>query len=71
MPGDAKDKGDGLNKAVLADLKKMDKSAKAKDADGIKTTSADLRGHILAFFNLEPERLANKYGSGDGSVGDL
>mgnify|MGYP006102760441 CR=1 FL=1 len=66
LPGDAKDKGEGLNKAVLADLKKLDKSAKAKDADGVKTTSADLRGHVMAFTDLEPEKLINKFGGGGG-----
>jgi len=67
LAGDAKDKGEGLNKAVLADLKKLDKSAKAKDADGVKTTSADLRGHVMAFTDLEPEKLINKFGGGGGS----
>ena len=55
---------------MLADLKTLDKFAKAKDVDAIKATTAELKGHVEAFVALLPERLANKYGS-LGGVADL
>jgi len=58
---------------VLADLKSLDKLAKAKDAGGVASTSAALRGHVLEFVKLEPKRLAERFGVSDidGAVGDL
>lgn len=63
--GKAKDQADGVNKAILTDLKRLDKSAKAKDIDDVKVTSTALRTHVLDFVALEPARLAEKFGVGD------
>tara|TARA_B100000795_G_C22690268_1_gene395338 strand:+ start:521 stop:700 length:180 start_codon:yes stop_codon:yes gene_type:complete len=54
---------------MLADLKGLDKLAKAKNADDVPKTSAALRGHVLEFIKLEPKRLAQRFGESGGSDG--
>ena len=63
--GEDKGRGEALNKAVLADLKQLDKCAKAKDTAGVATTSGSLRNHVLEFVALEPRRLAERFGVDD------
>lgn len=73
--GDDKAEADRISKAILADLKGLDKLAKAKAADDVPKTSAALKGHVLEFIKLEPKRLAERFGesggSSDGAVEDL
>ena len=57
--------GDKLSKTVLADLKKLDQLAKAGDKEGVPAVSAALKGHVLEFVALEPQRLADKFGVDD------
>ena len=63
-PGD-KDKGTALNKAVLKDLKGLDKLAKAGSKEEVPAASAQLRTHVLDFVALEPQRLSEKFGVSD------
>ena len=65
LTGADKSAGDKLSKIVLDDLKGLDKLAKAKSKDEIPAASAVLRGHVLEFVQLEPSKLADKYGVGD------
>lgn len=73
LQGSAKQQGDALNKAVLADLKGLDKLAKASAKGDIASASAALKGHVLEFVALEPERLVEKFGVSDigGELTDL
>jgi len=75
LSGDDKAEADRISKAILADLKGLDKLAKAKAADDVPKTSATLKGHVLEFIKLEPKRLAERFGesggSSDGAVEDL
>lgn len=68
-PGDDKTEAERISKAMLADLKGLDKLAKAKDAGGVPKTSAALKGHVLEFIKLEPTRLAQRFGESGGSDG--
>ena len=65
LTGSQRDAGNALSKKVLEDLKLMDKLAKAGEKDQIAGTSAALKGHVLEFVALEPQRLADKFGVGD------
>ena len=65
-----KDKGAELNKRVLADLKALDKLAKASNKADVPEVSASLKKTVLDFVALEPERLVEKYGVSMG-VSDL
>lgn len=70
LSGAAKDKGKEISKTILEDLKKMDKLAKAGSKDDVPATSAALRGHVLEFVALEPQKLVDKYGGGPVGVGE-
>ena len=61
----AKGQGAALSKSVLVDLKALDKLAKAADGAGVPERSALLRGHVLEFLDLEPERLQARSGVTD------
>lgn len=65
LTGDAKATGDALSNKVLADLKLLDKLAKSGNREEIDAASSALRGHVLEFVDLEPPRLAAKFGVGD------
>jgi len=69
LKGADKDAGAKISKVVLEDLKKLDKLAKAGSSDEVAGVSAALRGHVLEFVALEPQRLINRFGGSD--VGDL
>mmetsp|Transcript_26987 Transcript_26987/g.68436 ORF Transcript_26987/g.68436 Transcript_26987/m.68436 type:complete len:206 (+) Transcript_26987:63-680(+) len=72
LSGDDKAEAARISKAILADLKGLDKLAKAKAADDVPKASAALKGHVLEFTKLEPKRLAERFGdSSDGAVEDL
>ena len=60
-----KDSGSAISKAMLEDLKQLDKLAKAGDKDGIPAVSAAVRSKVLQFVELEPQRLIDRYGVGD------
>lgn len=61
----AKDSGSAISKAMLEDLKQLDKLAKAGDKEGIPAVSAAVRSKVLQFVELEPQRLIDRYGVGD------
>mmetsp|Transcript_9479 Transcript_9479/g.28417 ORF Transcript_9479/g.28417 Transcript_9479/m.28417 type:complete len:205 (+) Transcript_9479:3-617(+) len=65
LEGEAKQKGQDINKLVLADLKGIDKLAKAGAGDEVPAASASLRQHVLDFVALEPQRLQDTFGVGD------
>ena len=65
LSGDAKNSGSKLSKVVLEDLKTLDKLAKARSKEEVPGASAALRGHVLDFVALEPQRLADRFGVGD------
>lgn len=65
LSGDAKKEGSKISKAILEDLKTVDKLAKAGSNADVPAVSASLRGHLLEFVALEPARLAERYGVGD------
>ena len=65
LTGADKDAGAKLSKVVLEDLKKLDKLAKAGEKAEVPETSAALRGHVLEFVKLEPQRLQERFGVGD------
>ena len=67
--GDDKAEAARISKAILADLKGLDKLAKAKAADDVPKASAALKGHVLEFIKLEPKRLAERFGDSGGSDG--
>mmetsp|Transcript_12803 Transcript_12803/g.30301 ORF Transcript_12803/g.30301 Transcript_12803/m.30301 type:complete len:203 (+) Transcript_12803:49-657(+) len=69
LSGDEQVEAQRISKAMLADLKGLDKLAKAKNADDVPKTSAALRGHVLEFIKLEPKRLAQRFGESGGSDG--
>ena len=71
LPDKVKEQGKAINKSVLADLKSLDKLAKANDKDGVAGVSAALKGHVLDFVAIEPQSLIDKYGSSGAEVGDL
>ena len=65
LSGDAKTKGSAISKALLADLKELDKLAKTSNKDGVPTVSASVRSKVEEFVALEPSRLTDKFGIGD------
>jgi len=65
LTGADKESGARISKLVLEDLKRLDKLAKAGSKDEVPAVSAALRGHVLDFVNLEPQRLADKFSLGD------
>jgi len=65
LSGKDKDAAGALSKKVLEDLKLLDKLAKAGDKTAIPGASSALRGHVLEFVGLEPERLVAKFGVED------
>ena len=65
LSGDEKNKGSKISKIILEDLKALDKIAKAKSKDEMPGASAALRGHVMDFVALEPQRLADRFGVGD------
>jgi hypothetical protein len=65
LAGKDKDAGAQISKAVLEDLKKLDKLAKAGSKEEVPGVSAALRGHVLEFVALEPQRLVDRFGIGD------
>ncbi len=68
----AREQGSALSKAVLNDLKSLDRLAKAETGEGVPELSASLREHVLQFTLLEPQRLVDRYGGGgDGALSDL
>ena len=50
--GDDKAEAGRISKAILADLKGLDKLAKAKAADDVPKASAALKGHVLEFIKV-------------------
>ena len=60
-----KDAGSALNKAVLNDLKALDKLARKGKKDEVAAASAQLRENVLGFVALEPKRLGETYGVSD------
>ena len=69
LTGADKDAGSKVSKAVLNDLKTLDKLAKAGTAEEVPGVSAALKGHVVEYLALEPQRLISRFGSSD--VGDL
>ena len=65
LSGKDKDAGAKISKIVLEDLKKLDKVAKAGSKADVPEVSAALRGHVLEFVALEPQRLVDRFGVGD------
>ena len=65
LSGKDKDAGAKLSKTILEDLKKLDKLAKAGTADEVPGVTLALKGHVLDFVKLEPQRLADKFGMSD------
>ena len=65
LSGKDKDAGSKISQVVLNDLKTLDKLAKAGSKDDVPGVSAALRGHVLEFVALEPQRLQDKFGVGD------
>lgn len=65
LTGADKDKGVAISKALLEDLKQLDKLAKAGDKEGIPAVSASVRSKVLEFVALEPQRLQERFGVGD------
>ena len=65
LTGADKDKGVAIGKALLEDLKQLDKLAKAGDKEGIPAVSASVRSKVLEFVALEPQRLQERFGVGD------
>ena len=65
LNGPAKEQGLAINKAVLADLKALDKLAKAQNADDVPAGSKQLREHVIEFLALEPARLGEKFAMDD------
>ena len=57
--------GNVISKKVLEDLKQLDSLAKAGNKDGVPGVSSTLRGHVLEFVALEPQRLQDKFGVDD------
>jgi len=57
--------GNALSKKVLEDLKQLDTLAKAGNKDGVPDASKSLRGHVLEFVELEPQKLKDKFGVDD------
>ena len=66
----AKEQGAALSKAVLGDLKRLDKLAKAGSGDDVGGASAALRGHVLEFVQLQPQRITQRYGDFGGGGSD-
>ena len=71
LSGAAQSSGNAISKKVLEDLKKLDSLAKAGNKVDVPGVSAVLRGHVLEFVELEPQRLKDKFGISDGSIEDL
>ena len=65
LSGKDKDAGAKLSKTILEDLKKLDKLAKAGTKEDVPDVSKALKGHVLEFVALEPQRLQDKFGIGD------
>mmetsp|Transcript_80459 Transcript_80459/g.111488 ORF Transcript_80459/g.111488 Transcript_80459/m.111488 type:complete len:213 (+) Transcript_80459:150-788(+) len=65
LDGETKTKAESLNKLVLADLKSIDKLAKASAKGDVPSASSTLRQHVLDFVALEPSRLQEQFGVGD------
>ena len=65
LSGADKDAGKKLSNIVLEDLKKLDKLAKAGTKEDVPDVSKALKGHVLEFVALEPQRLQDKFGIGD------
>jgi hypothetical protein len=65
LTGADKDAGAKISKAVLADLTKLDKLAKAKSVDEVAGAAASLKEHVLQFVALEPQRLTDRFGVSD------
>ena len=65
LSGADKDKGSKLSKVVLEDLKTLDKLAKSGSKDDVPSVSAALKGHVLEFVALEPQRLVERFGIED------
>lgn len=61
----SKDAGAAISKAVLKDLKRLDKLAKKGAKEEVPEASLSLRAHVLEFVALEPQRLQDRYGVGD------
>ena len=74
LKGADKEAGSKISKIVLEDLKNLDKLAKAGDKAAVPAQSAALRGHVLDFVALEPQKIKAKYGDlteSYGTLGDL
>lgn len=65
LDSSAKESGSVISKAMLEDLKQLDKLAKAGDKEGIPALSSSVRSKVLKFVELEPQRLIDRYGVGD------
>lgn len=65
LTGGDKEKGAAISKALLEDLKQLDKLAKAGDKDGVPELSAAVRSKVMQFVALEPQRLQDRFGVGD------
>jgi len=65
LTGADKDAGAALSKKVLEDLKQLDKLAKEGNKAEVAGATATLKGHVLEFVALEPQRLQDKFGVGD------
>merc|ERR1719238_276530 len=64
LDSSAKESGSAISKAMLEDLKQLDKLAKAGDKEGIPALSSSVRSKVLKFVELEPQRLIDRYGVG-------
>ena len=65
LTGADKDTGASISKKVLEDLKQLDKLAKAGSKGEVADVSATLKGHVLEFVALEPQKLQDKFGVDD------
>ena len=55
LSGNDKQEASKLSKAILEDLKYLDKLAKSNDKASIANASVALQGHVLQFVKLEPQ----------------